>query len=269
TMSATALAVPRTATRGIALMLLSMTAFTAMDTVSKYLAIHQHGVQVAWARYFFHFWPMMIGLALFGGRSAVIRAVRTRHPWIQLLRGVLITFSAALFTTALGLLPIAEATTIAFVSPLIVAILAGPVLGERVGWSRWLAAVTGFSGVLVIAWPSGQGFAIGGALIILLSAAFWATGQVLSRRVRADDAMTTLFYTGVVGTVLLSLVVPLVWVPPDALGWALMLVSGLLGGVAHFFFAAALRGAPSTTPRGGGPVPRAGGFSASCRRRAC
>jgi len=86
---ATTLAGPRThATRGIALMLLSMIAFTAMDAVSKYLAIHQHGVQVAWARYFFHFWPMMIGLALFGGRkAAVVRAVRTRHPRIQLLRG--------------------------------------------------------------------------------------------------------------------------------------------------------------------------------------
>jgi len=247
TMSATALAAPRTATRGIALMLLSMAAFTAMDTVSKYLAIHQHGVQVAWARYFFHIWPMMIGLALFGGRNALVRAVRTRHLGIQLLRGVIITFSAALFTTALGLLPIAEATTIAFVSPLIVSVLAGPVLGERVGWSRWLAVVMGFSGVLVIAWPSGKGLAIGGALIILLSATFWATGQVLSRRVRADDPMTTLFYTGLVGTVLLSLVVPLVWTPPDAAGWALMLVSGLLGGVAHFFFAAAFRAAAAAT----------------------
>ena len=244
----TALAAPRTmATRGIALMLLSMIAFTAMDAVSKYLAIHQHGVQVAWARYFFHFWPMMIGLALFGGRNALVRAMKARHPRIQLLRGVIFTFSAALFTIALGLLPIAEATTIAFVSPLIVSVLAGPVLGERVGWSRWLAVVTGFGGVLVIAWPTGAGFAIGGALIILLSATLWATGQVLSRRVRADEPMTTLFYTGVVGTVLLSLVVPLVWTPPDAAGWALMLVSELLGGVAHFFFAAAFRAAAAAT----------------------
>ena len=76
------------------------------------------------------------GIALM---SALVRAVRTRHPRIQLLRGAIFTFSAALFTIALGLLPIAEATTIAFVSPLIVSILAGPVLGERVGWSRWLA----------------------------------------------------------------------------------------------------------------------------------
>jgi len=101
------------------------------------------------------------GIALM---SALVRAVRTRHPRIQLLRGAIFTFSAALFTIALGLLPIAEATTIAFVSPLIVSILAGPVLGERVGWSRWLAVLTGFSGVLVIAWPTGQGFASGGAL---------------------------------------------------------------------------------------------------------
>ena len=224
-------------------MLLSMIAFTAMDTVSKYLAIDHDGVQVAWARYFFHFWPMVIGLALFGGRPALGRAVRSHHPRIQLLRGVIFTASAALFTIALGMLPIAEATSIAFVSPLIVAVLAGPVLGERVGPSRWLAVVAGFGGVLVIAWPTGAGFALGGALLTLLSATLWAIGQVLNRRVRADDSMTTLFYTGVVGTVLLSLVVPLVWTPPDAVGWALMVVAGLLGGVAHFLFASAFRAA--------------------------
>jgi drug/metabolite transporter (DMT)-like permease len=243
-----ALAGPQShATRGIALMLLSMVAFTAMDTVSKYLDIDHDGVQVAWARYFFHFWPMMIGLGLFGGRPALARAMRSRHPGIQLLRGVIFTASAALFTVALGMLPIAEATSIAFVSPLIVSVLAGPVLGERVGLSRWLAVVAGFSGVLVIAWPSGGGFAVGGALLILLSATLWAAGQVLNRRVRADDSMTTLFYTGVVGTVLLSLVAPLVWTPPDAAGWALMLVAGLLGGVAHFLFAAAFRVATAAT----------------------
>lgn len=228
-------------------MLLSMIAFTAMDTVSKYLAIDHDGVQVAWARYFFHFWPMMIGLAAIGGRPALGRVVRSRHPRIQLLRGVIFTASAALFTVALGMVPIAEATSIAFVSPLFVAVLAGPLLGERVGLSRWLAVVAGFGGVLVIAWPTGAGLALGGALLILLSSALWALGQVLNRRVRADDSMTTLFYTGVVGTVLLSLVVPLVWTPPDAAGWGLMLVAGLLGGVAHFLFGAAFRAAAAAT----------------------
>ncbi|MFO1056818.1 MAG: DMT family transporter [Dongiaceae bacterium] len=139
------------------------------------------------------------------------------------------------------MLPLASAMAIAFLAPLMIGILAGPVLGERVGLHRWLAVLAGFGGMLLIAWPSGAGFALAGTVLAFLSTACWAVGQMLTRRLAEDPPQVTLLYTAALGSLMLSLIVPLVWRWPTPGGWLLMVAIGAVSGLSHLLMVSAYR----------------------------
>ena len=221
---------------GIMLMVLGMAVLNAMDAISKLLTVEHSGVQVAWARYTFHLAPMV----LLAGPARVKRMVRTASPWAQIARSASLTVSAVLIIIAFSLMPLADAIAVSFIAPLLIVALSAPFLGERVGLHRWVAVVVGFVGMLVLVWPSGD-VLDAGSLFAIGAAVFWAIGMLLTRHVRGDDPWSTLFYTALVGTVLLSVVVPFFWSAPSITGWGLMLAMGVLGGIAHTFIINAFR----------------------------
>ena len=142
-------------------------------------------------------------------------------------------------------MPLADATAMSFTAPIIVAALAGPVLGERVGLGHWLAIGAGFCGALVITRP-GEG-TNPYALLVLGSASCYAGYQILTRYVASfDPPETSVTYSALLGTVVLSCVVPFFWKAPDRLAhWLVLSALGVLGALGHYCVARALLRGPA------------------------
>jgi drug/metabolite transporter (DMT)-like permease len=228
--------------RGILWMLATMCLFTAMDALAKYLVQDYALVQVVWARFFFHMLWLLVIL-----RAAILPLIRSANLKLQLLRSACLLLTTVLFFSGLETTPLATASTIMFLSPILVTVLAIPLLGEQVGLRRWLGVCTGFIGALIIVRPDASGVAIGH--LFLIAAAFSnSLYQIVTRQVRAhDQAMTSLFYSGVVGAVLTSTAVPGYWTMPDWSGWLLFAAVGLLGALSHFCLIRAFRIAPASS----------------------
>jgi len=208
--------------RGIALMLAALAFFSCSDAASKLMTASLPAVEVAWLR-FCVFTLLMLGVTVFsGGRSAL----RSRRPGLQALRALGVMGSSILFIMGLAFLPMAEATAISFVSPLMVTALSIPILGEVVGWRRWSAVAVGLLGVLIVVRP-GTGAFDTAAIFPLLSAASWAVALVVTRKMSgADGPLVALTYAATVGLLVTSAIVPFEWVNP---GWreiGLALVTG-------------------------------------------
>src|SRR5512137_1986275 len=142
--------VPGDRPRAIALMILAITFFSALDTSAKYLGAH-YGLpvtQVAWSRFIGQFTALIVLVPVFGSLS-LADLFRTGHVKLQLVRSVLMASTTVLNFLALQNLRLDQTITIVFLAPLVVALLAGPILGEWVGWHRLLAIAIGFSGVVI------------------------------------------------------------------------------------------------------------------------
>lgn len=234
--SATAPPESRTLLIGIALMVMGMAVLNAMDAISKLLAADYSGIQVAWARYTFHLLPMV----LLAGPARLRRMARTADLRAQVLRSAALALSAVCIIMAFALMPLADAIAVSFIAPLLIVALSARFLGERVGPHRWIAVLVGFAGMLVLVWPSGNVFETG-TFLAFAAALFWAIGLLMTRHVRGDDPWSTLFYTALIGTLMISVVVPFFWSSPTPAAWGLMVAMGLIGGVAHTLIIYAFR----------------------------
>ena len=230
--------------RGVLLITLATGFFVVMNTGVKVLSAHLPVVEIIWARSLVH---LVFVFALFAPTSGGWRLFVTRRPAIQVTRSLLLLASTSFFFTALARVPLADATAISFTAPFIVAGLAGPVLHERVGTGQWLTIAVGFLGALVIIRP-GFGHTSPYALLVFGSAACYSLYQVFTRHVAGvDRPETSVTYSALVGTVLLSAAVPFYWRAPATLSHALLLVSlGLLGGLGHYCVARALLWGPAS-----------------------
>jgi drug/metabolite transporter (DMT)-like permease len=163
------------------------------------------------------------------------RLLRTAHPRFQVLRGVLLTAISALAFISLQYMPVGAFTAIIMTAPLVVTLLAALFLNERVSALRWMLVAGGFAGTLLIVRPGGAvlGWA---SLLPLTLVVMYAWFQILtSKMARTENPLTMHFYTGWVGAVLSSLVLPLFWtVLPDGKTLALLILIGLMGTVGHF-----------------------------------
>ena len=225
------------ATRGILLVLLASLLLACMDAGSKTLAETYPIVQILWVRF-----TILAVLAwALARRTVPVGALRTRHPWLQLLRSIILVTEIGLFIFGITVLSLAEAHAIFAIMPLLVTALSVPLLGERVGVRRWTAVGIAFVGVLVILRP-GMGVMQPMSLAPLICAVMFAIYQILTRIVgRHDGAAVTLFYTAVIGEVGLTLIGPFFWVWPSALDWGLFVLVALLGAAGHYMLIAALR----------------------------
>jgi drug/metabolite transporter (DMT)-like permease len=231
------------ALRGILLIIAAVSTFAVMDTTAKYLSRTYPVPAVVWARYFVQAIFMLVVL----GPRLKLDLVRTRRPRLQILRGITLALATALFFSALSLMPIAEASAITFVSPLLLTALSVLLLRERVPPVAWVAVAAGFVGVLIIIRPGGAVFSFA-AVLPLMTACCFAGYQIMTRQLAGvDSSFTTLFYAALVGTVLTSLVVPFFWHPPETvLHGLLFLMLGVLGAVGHFVLIRAFHHAPAS-----------------------
>jgi drug/metabolite transporter (DMT)-like permease len=217
--------------RGILLVMSAVFMFSSMDTIAKYLLRSSYPLPpLIWARYAVHMVFMLVLLAPRMGWGLV----RTAHPWLQILRGMLLVVSTAFFYLSLSFLPLAEAAAITFVGPVLVTALSGPMLGERITRRQWIAVGLGFIGVLVIIRPGG-GLLTPTAVFPLCSALAFSLYQIITRKiVGRENPLTTLFYTALVGAAVTSLGLPFAWHTPTLVQVPLIIAIGLLGGFGHF-----------------------------------
>lgn len=233
------------ARRGIAWMLLSILIATVMDTTSKYLSQFYPVLQIVWARYFFQ---ALLVFVLLGPRLP--RLLKTRRLGMQLFRSALLLAASIFFLFGLRSVPLADASAIIFLAPLIVTALSVPLLKERVGPRRWIAVLAGLVGALVIVRP-GMGVMQTAALFPVATAVLYSFYMIATRHLsHTDSAVTTLIYTASVGTVVMSLIAPFVWLAPDTKGWLLMVLLGFMGAACHFALIKAFEAAsaPAVTP---------------------
>jgi len=174
--------------------------------------------------------------------------LRTTRLKLQCVRGACLVVSTAAGWTAVRYISLTKLTSITFASPLIVALLAGPMLGEKIGPRRLIAVLVGFGGVLIVTRPFG-GSTHPAAIFAAVAACSNAVISLITRRLAAyDPAETTMFYTGLVGSLIMLPVLPFAWqMPSTAEVWIMLVVLGLLGGLAHWLLILAHRYAPATT----------------------
>lgn len=201
----------------------AMVVFSSQDTLSKILVVDYSPFQIAWCRYAINLLILIPFLLRSRGKVLV-----SRLPWIQLARGFAVAGSAVVFMAGLGRMPIADATAIQFISPLLITAFSIPFLGERVGPSRWIAVIVGFIGIVIIVRPGSDAFQLG-ALLPLFSAVLWAIGMVLTRRIKnAESALTTLGISTLVAIAVLTAILPFVWSPLTVRAALLLLAMGLI-----------------------------------------
>lgn len=226
--------------RAMLLMAGSVSLYPMSDAIAKYLAHTYHPVQVTWARYVFQFAILAVVL----GGPRIFRWFRTAHLKLQLARAFLAVLSTVCFVSGLQFIEVVDAIAIIFIGPLLMVAFSVPFLGEHVGIHRWTAVIVGFVGMLVVFRP-GFGMAVGGALLALASAVFNTLMQIITRKVvRTDPPMTTLLYLVAGGAMFVSLIVPFHWTAPKGTAWMLMILAGLIGGIAHFGVIKAIQMAP-------------------------
>jgi drug/metabolite transporter (DMT)-like permease len=225
--------------RGIGLMVGATVFFSASDVITKVLTANLPAVEVAWLRYV-TFVLLVFPLATAARGFGVLAS---RGPALQVMRGLAVVVSALLFTTALRYLPVAEATSIYFISPILITALSIPFLGEVVGWRRWSAAAVGLLGVLVVIRPGSSSFQTA-ALLPLLGATSWASAAIATRLLTGrDHALATLAWSAAVGFLVLSLAVPFVWVAPGLREVGLGVAIGALSTLGHWLVILSFRSA--------------------------
>lgn len=247
-MSTAAFRRPRSAAAelaGIALVLGACACFAALDTTTKVVSASVPMLMALWVRYAFQ--AVATTAAVLPTRG--LSALRTRHLPFQFLRGALLLTSSMLAYLSLRYLPVGEFTAIMMMAPLVVTLLAATFLKESVSPLRWALVAGGFAGTLVIIRPGGESFSWAMLLPLGLVASNAWFQAITSKLARTEDPVTMHLYTGWVGTLMASLVLPSVWV--SDLGnpwlWAGMGFMGLTATVGHFLLILAYRNTPAST----------------------
>jgi drug/metabolite transporter (DMT)-like permease len=228
---------------GIALMVGAVACFACLDASAKWVNRTTDPIQTAAVRYL--------------GSFVLISAVF--NPWtrpgilwtqslrLQCARAMFLVVATICSFFALRYLALTEATSITFSSPLIIALLAGPLLGEWIGIRRLIAVLVGFGGVLVVTRPGSGEFhpAVILAFFAACANALYAiTTRILASR---DQSETTLLYTGLVGSIVFLPTVPFVWVTPTSPRvWLVMAGLAVFGALGHWLLILAHKRAPAS-----------------------
>lgn len=216
-------------------MAIGMFLFSAVDTGAKFLTDSLHPLQIVWTR--------QLGLlagAIFliatQGRAILV----TTHPRLQLLRGAVAAGSASLFIFAITYVPLADAVAVSFVAPFMVTLMGALILREPVGIRRWAAVLLGFVGTLIVLRP-GMGAIHPAAALVVLAAFLFAVRQIISRALSDTDRTgTTIVYTAIVGSAILTIPMLFVWKSPTPQEILLLVGIAVLAGVAEVFVIKAL-----------------------------
>jgi len=219
-----------TRNRAIIMMILGILCFSMMDATVKALAPQIGVLPTLWARYA---GQMVLVLILIAPRLRQV--VRTKYPKLQFLRSLLLMGATGFFFTGISLIPLSDAAALMAVNPVLITLGAALFLGEALGPRRVIGIAIAMVGALIVIQP-GTAIFSPAALLPLAAAVCYSAYALLTRRVGPDeDVWTSLFYTGLVGTILLSLAVPFAWVTPDGPAIALMGLAALFGTIGQLF----------------------------------
>ncbi|MGB3148712.1 MAG: DMT family transporter [Paracoccaceae bacterium] len=211
-------------TLGIAFNLAAVFTFSLMDLLAKHLIGQEyHPLQVTWARYS---GQTVLILVLILPRARM--AFRTRRPGLQLLRSILQFSTNALFFLSLGYIGLAEATAIADLSPMLIALGAAAFFGEKLGPRRIMAILLAMIGAMLIIRPGTDVFHPASLLALGCAVAFAGFVLITRRMGGADSMWTSLLYSGLLGTLMVSTVQWFVWKPIQTADlWGFILIGGL------------------------------------------
>jgi drug/metabolite transporter (DMT)-like permease len=216
---------------GIAFLLAGICCFAVMEATAKYLTQHYSVVEVTWARYLVN----LLLLMLLFLRQPAREVLATKRLGLQLLRGACILTMTLLFFGAISLMGLADATAVLYAAPFFIVAFSVPMLGERVGIHRWISVAVGFVGVLVVTRP-GSGVYGWPALLVVAAAVLYGVYVNITRLLGPTERpWPTVFYTALVGAVVMSATVPFFWSAPRPADWPLLALTGVLGGVGHYF----------------------------------
>jgi drug/metabolite transporter (DMT)-like permease len=228
----------------IGLMALATICFAGLDSSAKYLVVVEQVpvAQVTWLRFVGHVVFSAVVLWPFALRPSL----RSAKPWLQIFRSALMVVTTGFNFIALRYLQLDQTITIFFLTPLLVAALAGPLLDEWVGWHRMMAIIVGFLGVVLVVHP-GIGTVHWAMLLALIATFGYALYNLATRYLAAfDPAAVTQTYTPLAGVVIVAAPALAAWHWPESLSqWLLLASLGFWGGLGHWLLILAHRSAPA------------------------
>ena len=213
-------------------MAVTMLIFAVQDGISQYLAREYNVFFIVMVRYWF--FALFVFILCSKQPGGLRKAISTKQPFLQVFRGALLALEVIVMITSFTLLGLIESHAIFSIYPLLVAALSGPVLKEFVGWKRWSAIFIGFIGVMIILKPSNNVFSLE-AIIPLVAALMFALYSLLTRyTARQDTSMTSFFWTGIIGAVVMSIVGSGYWIALKPVDWAWLGLLCILACLAHY-----------------------------------
>ena len=223
--------------KAISYNLLAWAILPFMDTIAKYLSSDLSFFQITWARYFFTVFFTLPFMFFFFKKNLTW----TTQPKLQIFRGLTLLFANVLFFYSISVISMAKALTLAFVAPLITTALSPFFLGEKVGFRRWSAVIVGFVGSLIVIRPGFIEFNLA-SIAALGTGFFYGIYLIITRKLHSSDSpLLTLLLTGVVGAVVASLFVPIVWINPTFNQWSLLALMGIFACLGHLFLILSLK----------------------------
>ena len=208
-----------------------------MDTIAKYLSSELSFFQITWARYFFTVFFTLPFMFFFFRKNLTW----STQPKLQIFRGLTLLFANILFFYSISIISMAKALTLAFVAPLITTALSPIFLGEKVGFRRWSAVIVGFVGSLIVIRPGFIEFNLA-SIAALGTGFFYGIYLIITRKLHSSDSpLLTLLLTGVVGAVVASFLVPVVWINPTFNQWSLLALMGIFACLGHLFLILSLK----------------------------
>ena len=208
-----------------------------MDTIAKYLSSEISFFQITWARYFFTvFWTLPLMFFFFRKNLKW-----SENPKLQILRGITLLSANICFFYSISIISMAKALTLAFIAPLITTALSTIILGEKVGIKRWSAVIVGFLGSLVVIRPGLIEFNLA-TLAALGTGFFYGVYLIITRKLHTvDNPLLTLLITGVVGAIISSLFVPIIWINLSQSQWLWLALMGIFACLGHLLLIYSLR----------------------------
>jgi len=228
--------------KGIIALIVATLFFAGQDAITKHLVESLPVVQIICVRFFFF---ALFALVYASRKTTIATAFRSHWPITQILRGLLICIEIGIFAYGLHFMGLAEFHSIFACFTLIITALSVPMLGERVGWRRWLAVSIGFIGTLIIIQPGSGVFSIY-ALLALVCATMFAVYNLITRKVsRQDSFETSLLFFGVVGFTASLLIAPFFWQTPTNNEMLFLLIISITGIFGHLLLIKALELTPA------------------------
>ena len=208
-----------------------------IDTIAKYLSSEISFFQITWARYFFTvFWTLPLMFFFFRKNLKW-----SENPKLQILRGMTLLSANVCFFYSISVISMAKALTLAFIAPLVTTALSPIILGEKVGIKRWSAVIVGFIGSLVVIRPGLIEFNIA-TIAALGTGFFYGVYLIITRKLHTvDNPLLTLLITGVVGAIISSLFVPIVWINLSQSQWLWLALMGIFACLGHLLLIYSLR----------------------------